>query len=77
MIVFRLVHHNYPFFDCAAEQMYITAVNNNSNLASCPSPTDGEQIMPNDSLLRTSAFFIFSVKYPLPNNTDSMIHIPQ
>ena len=56
MILFRLIHHNYSFFNFSAEQMYITAVNNNSNLAACYSPTDGPQIMSNDALLSTSAF---------------------
>ena len=56
MIVFRLIHHNYSFFNCAAERMYLTEVNTNSNLAACSSPRDGSQIMSNDALLRTSAF---------------------
>ena len=56
MIVFRLIHHKYPFFNCAAERMYLTAVNTNYNLAACSSPRDGAQIMSNYSLLRTSDF---------------------
>ena len=56
MIIFRLIHHNYPYFNCAAEQIYLTEINNDSNLADCPSPTDGAQIMSDDDLLRTSTF---------------------
>ena len=56
MIVFWMIHHNYPFFNCAAEQIYLTAVNTHSNLAACSYPTDGAQIMSNDAILRTSAF---------------------
>ena len=56
MIVFRLIHHNYSFFNCAAERMYLTEVNTNSNLAAFPSLTDGAQIMSNDDLLSTSVF---------------------
>ena len=55
MIVFLLIHHNYPFFNCAAERMYITVVNTSSNLAACYSPIDGSQIISNDALLSTSA----------------------
>ena len=56
MIVFRLIHQNYPFFNCAEERMYLTAVNTNSNLAACYSPIDGAKIMSNYALLSTSAF---------------------
>ena len=59
MIVFKLIHHNYPFFNCAAERIYPTAVNTNSNLAVCSSPTDGAQNMSNDALLSTSDFSYF------------------
>ena len=55
-IVFRLIHHNYPFFNCDAEKINLTAVNNNSNLSVCSYPTDGEQIMSNDSILSRSVF---------------------
>ena len=34
----------------------LTAVNTDSKIASCSSPTDGAQIMSNDVLFRTSAF---------------------
>ena len=55
-----------PFFNCAAEQIYITTVNTVSNLAACSSPTDAAQIMSNDSLLSTSAFLWFdsNIQYP-------------
>ena len=56
MIVFRLIHHNCPFFKCAQEEIYLTTVNNDSNLAACSSPTDGSHIMSNDALLRKSDF---------------------
>ena len=60
IIVFRLIHRNDPFFVCAAERMYLTAVNNNSNLAACYSPTYGVKTMPNDTLLRKSVFHSLS-----------------
>ena len=56
MIVFLLIHHNYSFLNFAAERIYLTAVNNISNLAACYSPTDGAQIMSNEALLKKSAF---------------------
>ena len=40
--------------------MYFTAVNTDSNLEACPSPTYGAQIMSNDALLRTSDFHSLS-----------------
>ena len=55
MIVFRLIHHNYPFFNLSAERMYLTAVNTHSNLAACTSPKDGAQIMSNNALSVTYA----------------------
>ena len=46
--------------------MYLTAVNTDSNLAACYSPTDGAQIISNDALLRTSYFLYFgsNIQYP-------------
>ena len=56
MIVFRLIYKNYPSFNCAPLKMYLTAVKKVSKMASCSSPTDGAQIMSNDTLLSTSDF---------------------
>ena len=51
-----MIHHNYSFFNHAAERMYLTAVNTVSHLAARSSPIDGAQIMSNDVLLRKSDF---------------------
>ena len=33
MVFLRLIDKNYPSFNCAAEQMYLTTVNTDSNLS--------------------------------------------
>ena len=76
MIVFRLIHHNYPFFNCAAERMYLTSVNTNSNLPACSSPTDGAKIMSNDALLRTSVFCSLSQKIQYLTTLISLFKFP-
>ena len=35
-----MIHQNYQILNCAAEQMYLTAVNNDSNLVSCSMQVD-------------------------------------
>ena len=73
--VLELIYQKYYFFKCNVDQMYLTSVYTVSNSATSYSPTDGAQIISNNSLLSTSDFFVVWVKYPVPNNTDSMIHI--
>ena len=55
--VVDLIYHNYSFFKCAADQMYLTAGNTVSNTAPFSSPIDGAQIISNNYLLNTSAFW--------------------
>ena len=50
--VVELIYQNYSFFKCAVEKIYLTAVNYSS-------PTDGAQIIFNDSLLITNDFSKF------------------
>ena len=54
--VVKLIYHNYSFFKCAVDKIYLTAVNTVSNSAACSSPTDVPQIIYNDSLLSTNYF---------------------
>ena len=46
--------------------MYLTAVNTDSEIASCYSPTDGVQTMSNDALFRTGSFSYFESNIQFP-----------
>ena len=54
--------------------MYLTAKKTVSKLGTCSLPTDGAQIISNDSIFITSVFVVW-VKYTVPNNSDSMVHV--
>ena len=77
MIVFWLIHHNYPFFQLRSivnvsycskcwfqfSSLFFTNRWGTNHVHWCP--------------IRETCFFIVWLKYPVPNNTDRMIHISQ